>query len=86
MAFVKPTFNLLVTNPERVFFDGEAYSLSSKNDSGTFDILPNHAHFVSLLNDTKMDVVDKDNKKITFSISRGLISAKENKVRVFVDL
>lgn len=86
MAFVKPTFNLLITNPERIFFDGEAYSISSKNDSGPFDILPNHAHFVSLLNDVKVEVVSKEEKKLTFAVARGLISAKDNKVRVFVDL
>lgn len=86
MAFVKPTFNLLITNPERIFFDGEAYSISSKNDSGPFDILPNHAHFVSLLNDVKVEVVSKEGKKLTFAVARGLISAKDNKVRVFVDL
>ena len=86
MAFVKPTFQLMITNPERIFFEGEAYSLSSANNSGPFDILPNHAHFISLLNDATVEVVDKDNKKLAYKISRGLISAKDNSVRVFVDL
>ncbi len=86
MAFVKPTFNLLITNPERIFFEGEAYSLSSTNNSGPFDILPNHAHFISLLNDATVEILDKDNKKSAYKISRGLISAKANNVRVFVDL
>ena len=86
MAFVKPTFNLKITNPERVFFEGDVYSLSSKNDSGPFDILPNHAHFVSLLHNIKIEVTDNTDKKATYAIARGLISAKENKVRVFVDL
>lgn len=86
MAYVKPTFNLKITNPERVFFEGEAVSLSSVNNSGPFDILPNHAHFVSLLHDANLSVVDKDSKPITFKVARGLISARDNKVRVFVDL
>jgi F-type H+-transporting ATPase subunit epsilon len=86
MAFVKPTFQLKISNPERVFFEGEAYSLSSQNASGPFDILPNHAHFVSLLHDAKIEVVDKEDKKVVFAVSRGLISARSNLVTVFVDL
>lgn len=86
MAFVKPTFHLRISNPERTFFDGKAYSLSSKNDSGPFDILPDHAQFISLLNQAELSVNQEDGKTQTYTINRGLISAKANVVRVFVDI
>ncbi len=86
MPHVKPTFHLRISNPERVFFDGNAYSLSSKNNSGPFDILPDHAQFISLLNQAEVSVHQEDDKTQTYAINRGLISAKGNIVRVFVDI
>jgi F0F1-type ATP synthase epsilon subunit len=80
------SFHLLISNPERTFFDGNVVSLSSKNKSGPFDILPDHAHFISLLENQPVEVVDEQGKKQAFQVVRGLISAKENQVRVFVDL
>lgn len=86
MAFVKPTFHLRISNPERVFYDGQAYSLSSTNKSGPFDILPDHAQFISLLDNTNVTVHQEGDQTQTYTINRGLISAKENEVKVFVDL
>jgi F0F1-type ATP synthase epsilon subunit len=80
------SFHLLISNPERTFFDGQAVSVSGKNKSGAFDILPDHAHFISLIDNQTVNVVDEQGKPQAFKIARGLISAKENKVRVFVDL
>jgi F0F1-type ATP synthase epsilon subunit len=80
------TIQVKISNPERTFFDGEAISLSSKNNSGPFDILGNHAHFVSLLDNVTVTVHDTQQKSQDFLVHRGLLSAGDNKVRVFVDL
>ena len=80
------SFHLLIHNPERTFFDGQAVSVSSQNKSGAFDILPDHAHFISLLDNQTVNVTDEQGKQQAFKVARGLLSAKENKVRVFVDL
>lgn len=60
--------------------------MSSKNHNGPFDILPDHAHFISLLDNQTVAVVDEQGKQQSFQVVRGLLSAKENQVRVFVDL
>lgn len=86
MAFVKPTFHLRISNPERTFYDGQAYSLSSANKSGPFDILPDHAQFVSLLDNATVTVHQEDDKTQSYTVNRGLISARGNEVKVFVDL
>lgn len=80
------TFHLLISNPEKSFFDGDAKSLTCKNDQGPFDILPAHAHFITLIKDVQVEVVDKDGKPVAYHVNRGLISCHEDKVRVFVDL
>ena len=40
---------LTVTNRDTTIFSGEVLSVSSENDSGKFDILPEHANFITLV-------------------------------------
>jgi F0F1-type ATP synthase epsilon subunit len=80
------TFHVLISNPERTFFDGQATSVSAANHSGPFDILANHAHFISLLQNQTVTVVTDQGQSQASQVVRGLLSAKDNQVRVFVDL
>jgi F0F1-type ATP synthase epsilon subunit len=75
-----------ISNPEKVFFEGEASSVSSKNDSGPFDILANHANFISLLHDATVTVRSEAGQPQDYIVHRGLLSSKDNFVRIFVDL
>ena len=36
---------------EAVTFEGEAVAVTSINDRGEFDVLPNHANFISIIKD-----------------------------------
>lgn len=38
-----------ILSPTQTIFDGEALSVSSVNTDGTFDILPFHANFITLI-------------------------------------
>lgn len=38
-----------IMNPNEILWEGEANSISSKNASGPFDILPQHANFITLI-------------------------------------
>lgn len=75
-----------VYSPFRDYFDGLAYSLSAVNDTGPFDILPQHHNFISLLNACDMVVrtVASGDQKIR--ISGGLIHVKADQVIVFLDV
>lgn len=36
---------------EAVTFEGDAVAITSVNDKGKFDVLPNHANFISIIKD-----------------------------------
>jgi F0F1-type ATP synthase epsilon subunit len=82
----KPTMDLKIYAPFRVYFEGKAYSMSGLNESGPFDILPHHHNFICLL--MPCDLVVKapfDGDKV-IRISRAFMHVRAEKVVVFVDV
>lgn len=72
-----------VRDRNKILFDGEAINLSSKNSKGNFDILLNHANFISLVNET-LYVRQPDGREVGLSMNNAIIKVKENRVEVFV--
>lgn len=75
-----------VYSPFRDYYDGPAFSLSAVNDTGPFDILPEHHNFISLLNPCDLVVRTVNNGDQKIRISGGLIHVKADKVIVFLDV
>lgn len=74
-----------VRSPRKIFFSGKAYSVTSINDKGEFDILPLHANFISLIKD--YIVIDKGRKEEKkFIISKGILKVEKNRVDIFLDI
>jgi hypothetical protein len=78
--------SIKVYSPSRIYFDGAAFSVTATNDTGEFDILPQHHNFISLLNpcDLIVRTIGEGNRKI--SISGGLLHVKTDRVVVFLDI
>jgi len=72
-----------VASSAKVFYEGKARSVSSKNTVGPFDILPKHENFISLVRE-KITIFDLAGKKFEFPIDNGLLEVSEDKVRIFV--
>lgn len=71
--------------PFKVYFDGDARSISAVNDTGPFDILPRHHNFMTLINTCEIVVrTDKDEEKIP--VQRGIMHVKADEVIVFLDV
>ena len=81
----KPGMHVKVYAPFRVYFDGEAESISAENATGEFDILPRHHNFMTLLSPCEI-VVRYDGKEEKIKISRGIMHVKADKVVVFLDV
>jgi len=45
----KPTMSVKVYAPFKVYFEGEAYSITAVNETGPFDVLPHHHNFLCML-------------------------------------
>ncbi len=74
-----------VFSPYRVYFNAEADSISAENDTGPFDILPNHHNFMTLVNGGDMMIrIGKEEKKLR--ITKGVMHVRDNQVTVFLDV
>lgn len=73
-----------IRNKDKVLFQGDVSALSSINDTGKFDILPQHENFISLIKE-KLIVHPtlKENNEI--QIENGVLRAFENKVNIYVN-
>ena len=81
----KPTMAVKVYAPFKVYFEGDAYSVSAVNDVGPFDILPKHHNFLCMLVPCVLSVETPSGGK-TVKIHRALMHVKADRVVVFVDV
>ena len=65
-------------------YKGIAKSVTAFNVEGTFDILPMHENFVTVVRDTLI-VVDGEGKRHDFAIGNATLEATDNSVKVFVE-
>lgn len=72
-----------IKNRDKVFYDGQAVSVSSINAKGVFDILPQHANFISLVRDF-IEVRMADGKSERFRIDKGVLKVEKNLVEFYL--
>ncbi len=83
---LNPSINLTVTvrNKEKVLFSGQAAAVTSINDKGVFDVLPQHENFISLIKEKVIiRKTLKDNNEI--QIENGIVRVYKDKVYVYVN-
>jgi F0F1-type ATP synthase epsilon subunit len=77
--------HLMVRNRISLIFDEDVKSITSQNATGLFDILPEHANFISLITSPLViRKLDGQKKEITFK--NGIIKVKDNAVYCYIDL
>lgn len=81
----KPFMAVKVYAPFKIYFEGDAYSVSAVNDVGPFDILPKHHNFLCMLVPCTLSIETSEGQK-NVKISRALMHVKANRVVVFVDV
>lgn len=74
-----------IYSPFKTYFDGAAASISAVNDTGPFDILPNHHRFMTILNAGEVTVREGENN-LRYKIDKGIMHVRENQVVVFLDV
>ncbi len=78
-------FNLIILSREGIIFQNNVSSITSYNTSGKFDILAQHANFISLITN---EVVVRDTKGLEtkFKISNALIKVIRNNVKIYLGI
>lgn len=77
------TFSLVVRDRENVVYEGRVASLTSINEDGQFDVLPNHANFISIITDRLIIRDDKKNEH-DIKIDNGILRIKNSDVQIFL--
>ncbi len=78
-----PTLHVRIISPQQLILDAEANSVSSKNSQGNFDILPQHANFITLVENSPVVVRSANQKPLTFKFPLAIIVTTENKVNIY---
>jgi len=74
-----------VSTAEKVIWEGEAESVSSYNTQGSFDILPKHANFVTIVRQKPIIIRRKNFEKI-LSFNVAVIHTHDSIVRIYADI
>jgi F0F1-type ATP synthase epsilon subunit len=77
--------HVTVRNRTQILFNDDVKSLTSKNDTGIFDILPEHANFISLIGGSLI-IGKMDGQKQEIPVRNGVIKVKDNAIYCYIDL
>jgi F-type H+-transporting ATPase subunit epsilon len=71
--------------PEKNVFEGVVESLTATNTDGSFDILPYHENFISLIKGNM--IVREQNKPVkTIDVGNAIMKVSKNKVNVYIGM
>ncbi|MBL0173997.1 MAG: F0F1 ATP synthase subunit epsilon [Ignavibacteria bacterium] len=78
-------YDLKIITPDRVVFEGKVQSLTCPGTEGRFQVLYNHAPFLSSLEVGSMDVTLEDGVHVMYAIGGGTAQVFHNAVLVLAD-
>ena len=74
---------VIVRDRKGIVWQGEATVVSSINSVGPFDVLQNHANFISIIK-TRLLVTKIDKTKQEFNVDSGVMQVRENQIMVYL--
>ena len=81
-----PLLKVKIINPAATLFEGDALSVSSKNSLGKFDVLPEHANFITLVEKEPIIIRKPDKETTNFEFDLAIVYVSNNKVNVYTDI
>lgn len=82
---IPESIHVLVRNRRQVLFDDEVKAITSRNETGLFDVLPEHSNFISVIKE-KIILHKTNGEKYEILVQNGIIKVKNNSVRCYIDL
>lgn len=76
---------LKIQTKEGVSFNDQVKAITSYNEKGIFDVLPQHENFISIVKD-KIVIHFKDGKTQEMKIDNGVLKVYENEAHIFLGL
>lgn len=72
--------------PFKVYYEGDATSVSGANRIGPFDVLPGHADFFSVMSPGEVTIETGGAEPVKFDINNGIVTARDNQVMMFLNM
>ncbi len=66
-------------------YDGDVVAISGKNNHGPFDVLPQHANFISIVEGTIV-LHEKSGATKEFPVTHGVVRVESNNVQILIGL
>lgn len=79
------SFLVDIVSPSKQVFSGKVISLTAPGTEGNFQILYNHADFLTSLTYGEIKLVLNDNNVIHYATSGGFLEVKDNKVIILAE-
>jgi len=77
--------NVIARSPFHIYYEGVAERISAINQVGTFDILPGHADFFSVLSPGDV-TIETESDMVSFKVSNGIMAVRDGSVMLFVNI
>lgn len=81
----KDSIYVYIRTPQSIAFEGVVESISSTNEKGPFDILPEHENFISVVRE-KVVLTEKGGGIKEFPVDAGFIKVLSDEVHIFIGL
>lgn len=82
---IKKSLKVLIKDTQKIIFEGDAERVSSFNEVGSFDVLPMHANFISMIN--KELVIYKNKQRVKeVKVDQAIMKVKQDSVKVFLGI
>mgnify|MGYP006266330181 CR=1 FL=1 len=75
--------NVLVHDEHGIIYQGPAKAITSVNEQGLFDILPDHINFITLITE-KVEIVLLDDQKKKFEVVGGILHCYTSQVEIYL--
>jgi len=77
-------FHLIVVSREGIVFEGDTESITSYNEKGKFDVLAEHANFISLVKKSLTIRLRGEDIDRELDFDNALMRVRQNKVEVYL--
>ncbi len=85
MDSTKEKLKVIINSPNKLIWEGVASSVSSKNSAGSFDILPEHANFITMIQNEPI-VIRTLSKDKVFTYENSVLSVYGGNVTIYTEI
>jgi F0F1-type ATP synthase epsilon subunit len=75
--------HLILRNAEQVVFEGEIKAITAENEAGIFDILPDHAHLITIVKN-KIIIHHTTGTNEELKLDKGILKVEQNTIHIFL--